>query len=144
MYWVVFSIFSLIETFSDVVLFWLPFYYALKVAFLLYCQVRREEDGSALLHSIRTCTTPALELPPLGLERHCIRIHTPPGPACTPNQPPQMPMFRGAEFLYSSFVRPVFLRNQPAIDLQVREGRMTGAVVAAAWAHRACTRPALS
>ena len=41
MYWVVFSIFSLIETFSDVVLFWLPFYYALKVAFLLYCQVRR-------------------------------------------------------------------------------------------------------
>lgn len=27
-------------------------------------------------------------------------------------------MFRGAEFLYTNFVRPVFLRNQPAIDAQ--------------------------
>ena len=39
MYWVVFSIFSTFESFSDHLLFWLPFYYALKVAFLLYCQV---------------------------------------------------------------------------------------------------------
>ena len=27
-------------------------------------------------------------------------------------------MFRGAEILYGQFVRPVFLRNQPAIDAQ--------------------------
>jgi receptor expression-enhancing protein 5/6 len=35
-YWVVFGFFSVIETFSDFLLYWIPFYYAFKLAFLLW------------------------------------------------------------------------------------------------------------
>lgn len=35
-YWVVFAFFSVIETFSDFLLYWIPFYYAFKLAFLLW------------------------------------------------------------------------------------------------------------
>jgi len=37
----------------------------------------------------------------------------------------QLPMFRGAEFLYSQFVRPAFLRHQGRIDEQFQ--RLEGA-----------------
>ena len=57
-------------------------------------------------------------------------------------------MFRGAEFLYSSFVRPVFLRNQPAIDLQVREdandGRCGCCSMGPSCLHPPCTLVTLS
>ena len=36
-YWVVYSSFSILEIFADVLLFWVPFYYLLKCAFLLWC-----------------------------------------------------------------------------------------------------------
>lgn len=75
--WVVFAVFSVLETASDFVLYWLPFYYAVKVAFLLYCQ---------------------------------------------------LPMFRGAEFLYATFLRPLFLKNQQRIDAQFE--RLQGASTA--------------
>ncbi|CBZ53204.1 Receptor expression-enhancing protein 3, related [Neospora caninum Liverpool] len=35
-YWVVYAAFSLLEYFVDIILFWVPFYYLLKCAFLLY------------------------------------------------------------------------------------------------------------
>jgi receptor expression-enhancing protein 5/6 len=35
-YWVLFSFFSLIETFQDFILYWIPFYYAFKLALLLW------------------------------------------------------------------------------------------------------------
>lgn len=73
----VFAVFSVLETASDFVLYWLPMYYFLKVAFLLYCQ---------------------------------------------------LPMFRGAEFLYATFLRPLFLRNQQRIDAQFE--RLQGASTA--------------
>ena len=31
-YWVVYSVFSLVEFFSDILLFWIPFYWLMKVA----------------------------------------------------------------------------------------------------------------
>lgn len=35
-YWVVYAIFNIVETFSDVILFWLPFYYSFKFGFLIW------------------------------------------------------------------------------------------------------------
>ena len=34
-YWVVYSVFSLVEFFTDIFLFWIPFYWLLKVTLLL-------------------------------------------------------------------------------------------------------------
>ncbi|KAL6055351.1 Receptor expression-enhancing protein 5 [Balamuthia mandrillaris] len=36
-YWVVFAFFSVIEYFSDRLVYWLPFYYPLKLIFLVWC-----------------------------------------------------------------------------------------------------------
>ncbi|RUS73484.1 hypothetical protein EGW08_018764 [Elysia chlorotica] len=36
MYWIVFALFCTVETFSDVFLSWLPFYYELKIVFVLW------------------------------------------------------------------------------------------------------------
>ena len=38
-YWVIFAIFSIMEVFVDLVLYWIPFYYAFKLAFLLWAMV---------------------------------------------------------------------------------------------------------
>jgi len=39
MYWVCFAAFSLLETFSDYIIFWIPFYWFLKLAFLVALQL---------------------------------------------------------------------------------------------------------
>ena len=39
-YWVIFAIFSILEVFVELVLYWIPFYYAFKLAFLLWAMVR--------------------------------------------------------------------------------------------------------
>lgn len=36
MYWIVFALFTTLETFSDVLLSWLPFYYEVKIVFVLW------------------------------------------------------------------------------------------------------------
>ncbi|VDP45389.1 unnamed protein product [Soboliphyme baturini] len=36
MYWIVFALFLWIETLTDVLLFWLPFYYELKIVFVIW------------------------------------------------------------------------------------------------------------
>ena len=38
-YWVIFAIFSIMEVFVNLVLYWIPFYYAFKLAFLLWAMV---------------------------------------------------------------------------------------------------------
>ncbi|KAK6587855.1 hypothetical protein RS030_81303 [Cryptosporidium xiaoi] len=35
-YWVVYSVFSIVEVFIDIVLFWIPFYYLFKLCFLFW------------------------------------------------------------------------------------------------------------
>ena len=37
MYWVVFALFSVAEFFSDILVGWVPFYWLLKCAFLIWC-----------------------------------------------------------------------------------------------------------
>lgn len=50
-YWVVYSAFSLIEFFTDIFLFWIPFYWLLKCFFLLYCMAPAAWNGSALIYN---------------------------------------------------------------------------------------------
>jgi len=47
-YWVVYSAFSIVETFSDVVLAWIPFYFSFKIAFLFYCFMPQTEGAKVL------------------------------------------------------------------------------------------------
>merc|ERR1711934_345224 len=49
MYWVVFSLFSVVEFFSDTVVGWVPFYWLIKCAFLLWCMSPME--GSSVIYT---------------------------------------------------------------------------------------------
>ncbi|XP_072544657.1 receptor expression-enhancing protein 5 [Salminus brasiliensis] len=50
-YWVVYGLFSVAEFFSDLFLFWFPFYYAGKCVFLLWCMAPVSWNGSQLIYS---------------------------------------------------------------------------------------------
>eukprot|EP00062_Callorhinchus_milii_P013525 gi/632961716/ref/XP_007896916.1/ PREDICTED: receptor expression-enhancing protein 6 [Callorhinchus milii] len=49
-YWVVYGIFSLAEFFSDIFLYWFPFYYAGKCLFLLWCMAPVAWNGSQTIY----------------------------------------------------------------------------------------------
>ncbi|XP_072222265.1 receptor expression-enhancing protein 5 [Leuresthes tenuis] len=49
-YWVVYGLFSIVETFSDIFLFWFPFYYAGKCLFLIWCMAPVTWNGSDILY----------------------------------------------------------------------------------------------
>nr|XP_033809789.1 receptor expression-enhancing protein 6 isoform X2 [Geotrypetes seraphini] len=50
-YWVVYGIFSVVEFFSDIFLFWFPLYYVGKCVFLLWCMAPFTWNGSRLLYN---------------------------------------------------------------------------------------------
>lgn len=78
-YWVVFSVFSVLEFFSDTILWVVPFYYTTKMIFLLWCQ---------------------------------------------------LPMFKGASFIYKTFLRDLFKRYESEIDNRLaRVGTVAGGVL---------------
>ncbi|XP_009979168.1 PREDICTED: receptor expression-enhancing protein 6, partial [Tauraco erythrolophus] len=56
-YWVVYGVFSVAEFFSDIFLYWFPFYYAGKCLFLLWCMAPVSWNGSQVLYQtvIRPC-----------------------------------------------------------------------------------------
>ncbi|XP_041828457.1 receptor expression-enhancing protein 6-like [Melanotaenia boesemani] len=49
-YWVVYGLFSVVESFSDIFLFWFPFYYASKCLFLIWCMAPVSWNGSTILY----------------------------------------------------------------------------------------------
>ncbi|XP_046543145.1 receptor expression-enhancing protein 5-like isoform X1 [Haliotis rubra] len=49
-YWVVYSVFSLVEFFADIFLFWIPFYWLLKCIFLVWCFIPAQCNGSTMLY----------------------------------------------------------------------------------------------
>uniref|UniRef100_A0A3Q3L1P4 Receptor expression-enhancing protein n=1 Tax=Mastacembelus armatus TaxID=205130 RepID=A0A3Q3L1P4_9TELE len=49
-YWVVYGLFSIVEAFSDIFLFWFPFYYAGKCLFLIWCMAPVKFNGSDILY----------------------------------------------------------------------------------------------
>ena len=50
-YCVVYSAFSLIEVFSNIFLFWIPFYSFFKFLFLLYCMIPAKGNGSVAIYN---------------------------------------------------------------------------------------------
>ncbi|XP_056460066.1 receptor expression-enhancing protein 6-like [Gadus chalcogrammus] len=50
-YWVVYGVFSLGEFFSDIFLYWFPFYYAFKCLFLLWCMAPVAWNGSQVIYN---------------------------------------------------------------------------------------------
>jgi len=49
-YWMVFGFFSFKEQFSDILLFWLPFFYEFKIAVLVFCMYPSKQNGTTLLY----------------------------------------------------------------------------------------------
>ncbi|KAM4541542.1 receptor expression-enhancing protein 5 [Fundulus diaphanus] len=49
-YWVVYGLFSIVESFSDIFLSWFPFYYAGKCLFLIWCMMPVTWNGSDILY----------------------------------------------------------------------------------------------
>lgn len=49
MYWIVFAFFTSIETFTDVLISWFPFYYEIKVGAVLYV-LSPATEGSSILY----------------------------------------------------------------------------------------------
>ena len=47
-YWVIFSVFSIIEVFINVVLYWIPYYYSFKFAFLMWAMVPQTRGAKFL------------------------------------------------------------------------------------------------
>ena len=50
-YWIVFGLFSILEYFSDVILYWLPLYYLFKLVGLIYLFAPQTKVSQALLRS---------------------------------------------------------------------------------------------
>lgn len=50
-YWVVYCFFSIIEIFADILLHWIPFYYAFKLAFLLWAMLPQTKGAKFLYDS---------------------------------------------------------------------------------------------
>ncbi len=51
MYWVVFTTFSVVENFVEFVIYWIPFYYPVKVTFLLWCMLPQYK-GAAKVYEL--------------------------------------------------------------------------------------------
>jgi len=47
-YWVVYAFFSIIEVFVDFLIYWIPFYYAFKLAFLLWAMLPQTKGAKFL------------------------------------------------------------------------------------------------
>jgi receptor expression-enhancing protein 5/6 len=50
-YWVIFAFFTIAETFVDYLLYWIPFYFAFKLAFLLWCMLPQTKGAKFLYDS---------------------------------------------------------------------------------------------
>jgi len=50
-YWVVFALFSVVEFFSDIIFSWFPFYWLVKVVFLVWCFLPFANNGSMYIYS---------------------------------------------------------------------------------------------
>jgi len=50
-YWIVYSTFNILEYFTDLILFWIPFYSLLKCLFLVWCMWPIPNNGASLVYS---------------------------------------------------------------------------------------------
>jgi receptor expression-enhancing protein 5/6 len=45
-YWIIFSLFQLLEVFQDILVYWIPFYFAFKLAFLLWLMLPQTKGAT--------------------------------------------------------------------------------------------------
>ena len=50
-YWIIFSLFQLLEVFQDVLVYWIPFYFAFKLAFLLWLMLPQTKGATFMYDS---------------------------------------------------------------------------------------------
>jgi receptor expression-enhancing protein 5/6 len=50
-YWIVYGTFGFVETFIDLILYWIPFFYAIKIAFLVWCMHPTTKGATVLYNS---------------------------------------------------------------------------------------------
>jgi len=50
-YWIVYGLFSFLETFVDLILYWVPFFYPIKIAFLIWCMHPMTKGATVLYNS---------------------------------------------------------------------------------------------
>ncbi|XP_077441101.1 uncharacterized protein LOC144063047 isoform X2 [Vanacampus margaritifer] len=106
-YWVVYGVFSLGEFFSDIFLYWFPFYYAFKV-------------------TCRPFHTPHFS--PARLQKVSSRLAR---PQCLFLLWCMAPVaWNGSQILYNRVVRPVFLRHEATVDNMVSD--LSGKAMSAA------------
>ena len=48
-YWVIYAMFTIVETFTDTILYWIPFYFAFKVGFLVWLMLP-SHNGAELIY----------------------------------------------------------------------------------------------
>ena len=48
-YWVIYAVFTILETFTDTLLYWIPFYFAFKVGFLVWLMLP-SHNGAELIY----------------------------------------------------------------------------------------------
>jgi receptor expression-enhancing protein 5/6 len=56
-YWVVYSLFNIFDSFAGIILYWIPFFYPLKLAFLLWCMLPQYKVYLSLLYYLLTKLT---------------------------------------------------------------------------------------
>ena len=53
-YWVIYAFFGLIEHFSDVILFWVPFYFSFKLGLLIWMMLPQQNGATFIYQAIRS------------------------------------------------------------------------------------------
>lgn len=51
-YWIIYGLFGFFETFIDLILYWIPFFYAIKIAFLVWCMHPTTKGATVLYTSV--------------------------------------------------------------------------------------------
>jgi receptor expression-enhancing protein 5/6 len=51
-YWVVFAFFCVVENFADYILYWVPFYYAIKITFLVWCMLPKYQGAKVVYTTV--------------------------------------------------------------------------------------------
>ncbi|CAM9541265.1 unnamed protein product [Lampetra planeri] len=51
-YWVVYGFFCVVEFFSDIFLYWVPFYYFIKCVFLVWCMAPVKYNGAQKIYTL--------------------------------------------------------------------------------------------
>ena len=106
-YWVIFSLFSVFESVADWLISWIPFYYILKLLFLLWLLLPR--------FKVRSSSSPSHDRHP---QTHRL----------TPETRKHVRGFapsQGASKLYNRFLQPLIQKHEAKIDQKLNEGYAT-------------------